>query len=414
MKLFPFLQNALTPFHATVLLAEQFVAAGYQELAETDAWKLAAGDKVFFRRGSSSLAAWVVGSDPASGFRVAAAHTDSPGWKLKLSSQRPHGAGVVRIGTEVYGSPIHATWFDRPLSLAGRVLIRFQGGLAELVVRTPALALFPNLAIHYNREVNKGLAYDLQEHLVVLAALGEAPNVQTWLANEYGFDVKDFVSADLWAVDAEPPVALGRDGLFIAARIDNRTGCHAVAEALLALDKPAATTRLALFFDHEEIGSRSWTGADSALVPDLLDRITATRGATREDLYRAKAASFLLSVDAAHGVHPNWASQHDPDYAPLLGQGPVLKSSARHSYATTAASEALVREAARKAGVNLQNYIMKSTLTPGGTVGPITTATSGLPGADVGIPIWAMHSVRESADQRDQEAMIALIGQLLG
>ncbi|MEI8095827.1 MAG: M18 family aminopeptidase [Spirochaetales bacterium] len=414
MKLFSFLHSALTPFHATGLLAEQLLKAGYREVAETEAWSFQPGDKLFLRRDSGSLAAWIAGSDPTAGFRIAAAHTDSPCWKLKLAGQTRDASGVVRIGTEVYGGPIHATWFDRPLSIAGRILVRFQGGLAELVVRTPALAVFPNLAIHYNREVNKGQAYDLGDHLTLLAALGTAPDLQSWLATEYGFATEDFVSGDLFAVDAETPVALGQDGLFLAPRVDNLAGCHAVAEALIVSDKPSPSTRVALFFNHEEIGSRSSSGADSAFVPDLLDRLTGALGGSRDDHFRAKAASFLLSVDAAHGAHPNWPGQHDAEYSPRLGGGPVLKASARHSYATTAAGEALVREAARRAVVTLQSYIMKSTLVPGSTVGPLSTAMAGLSGADVGIPLWAMHSARETAHLRDQDAMIALVTELFG
>jgi aspartyl aminopeptidase len=414
MNLLPFLQECLTPFHTTQTLALAFRAAGYRELAESDTWSFGPGDKVFLRRGSGALAAWVVGDEPHAGFRLAAAHTDSPGWKLKLAGQSVVAPGLLRIGTEVYGGPIHATWFDRPLAVAGRIFVRFQGGLAELLVRTPALGMFPNLAIHYNREVNKGFAYDLQEHLCLVAALGAHPDLQSWLASEYGFAARDFVSGELFAVDAEPPSVLGTDGLYLAPRVDNLAGCHAVAEALLGLSKPARTTRVAVFFDHEEIGSRTQTGADSVLVTDLVERITLARGGNREDTFRAKAASFLLSVDAAHGQHPNWAGMHDKSYAPQLGGGPVLKSSARFSYATNGASEALVREAATKAGVTLQNFVMKSSLVPGSTVGPLATAASGIAGADVGIPLWAMHSVRETAHQRDQEGMIALVGQLFG
>jgi aspartyl aminopeptidase len=318
---------------------------------------------------------------------------------------------VVRIGTEVYGSPIHSTWFDRPLAVAGRVFLKGSAGPREVLVRTEALGLFPNLAIHYNREVNKGQAYDLAEHLSFLAALGPDTDLQGALARRLGFDRTDWLAADLFVVDPVSPTALG-EGLFLAPRIDNLTGCHAVVASVIASTAPSPLTRLAFCFDQEEIGSATWTGADSSWLGDLMARVHGLNGGTPEGLFRAKAASFVLSVDAAHGVHPNWAGQHDDAYAPLLGQGPVLKSSARFSYATTAASEARVRSAAERAGVNLQTYVMKSTLTPGSTVGPITTSWTGIPGADVGIPIWAMHSSNESADRRDQAAMVKLVTEL--
>lgn len=409
--LFSFLTEAVSPWHAASALARRLAEAGFTELFEAEAWRLQPGRGYFLRRGGSALAAFVVGTDP--GWTVAAAHTDSPGWRLKLAQQRPHGAGVVRIGTEVYGSPIHATWFDRPLAVAGRVFVKSPEGPREILVKTEALGLFPNLAIHYNREVNKGQAYDLSEHLNFLAALGPDTDLQSALARRFGFDRGDWLSADLFVVDPSVPSSLGADGLFLAPRIDNLTGCHAVVEALLiAAQQPSPKTRLAFCFDQEEIGSSTWTGADSSWLNDLMARVHGLAGGSTEELFRAKANSFVLSVDAAHGVHPNWAGQHDEAYAPLLGQGPVLKASARFSYATTAASEARVRLAAGATGVNLQSYIMKSTLTPGSTVGPITTSWSGMAGADVGIPIWAMHSSNETADRRDQEAMIRLVAEV--
>jgi aspartyl aminopeptidase len=408
--LFPFLAKAVSPWHAAEALAPRLSEAGFSELFEPDPWVLETGRGYFLRRGGSALAAFVVGTDPLAGWTVAAAHTDSPGWRLKLATQKSHASGVVRIGTEVYGSPIHSTWFDRPLAVAGRIFLKGPRGPREILVQTEPLGVIPNLAIHYNREVNKGLAYDLSEQLCLLAALGPDSDLQTFFSRSYGFDPGDWLSADLFAVDSSSPVALGPDGLFSAPRIDNLTGCHAVVEGLLVSSAvPSPRTRLAFCFDQEEIGSSTWTGADSSFLGDLIARVHGLSGGDPEGLYRTKALSFLLSVDSAHGVHPNWPGQHDETYAPLLGRGPVLKSSARFSYSTTAASEARVKAAAGRAGLGLQEYVMKSTLTPGSTVGPIATSWTGIAGADVGIPIWAMHSVRETADLRDQDAMVRLV-----
>lgn len=411
--LFSFLAESVTPWHATASLASRLSTVGFQELKEEEAWRLQPQGRYFVRRGGSALAAFVVGSDPVAGWTGAAAHTDSPGWRLKTAQQRRHASGVVRIGTEVYGSPIHSTWFDRPLAIAGRVFLGGPGTPREVLVRTESLGVFPNLAIHYNREVNKGQAYDLSEHLSFLADLGQDADVQSALGRRFGFDPHDWLSADLFVVEPSTPTSLGERGLFVSPRIDNLTGCHAVVEALIATSGPSPRTRLAFCFDQEEIGSATWTGADSSWLGDLMARVHGLRGGSVEDWYRTKAASFVLSVDSAHGVHPNWAGQHDEAYAPVLGQGPVLKASARFSYATTAASEARVRAAATRAGVPLQTYVMKSTLTPGSTVGPITTSWTGIAGADVGIPIWAMHSSNETAHAEDQEAMIRLVSGLL-
>jgi len=409
-----FLAMSTTPWHAADQLALRLTAAGFTELDETDPWSLRAGGKHFVRRGGSALAAFTVGSRPTAGWTIAAAHTDSPGWRLKLAQQRAQG-GFVRIGTEVYGSPIHATWFDRPLAVAGRLFVREDGVVREKLVRTEPLGLFPNLAIHYNREVNKGQAYDLADHLHLVADLAGAEDLQSFLAGRLGFRREDWLSGDLFAVVGLPPTSLGPGGLYAAPRIDNLTGCHAVVEALIAAaDHPREAGRVAFCFDQEEIGSSTWTGADSSFLGDLLSRVHGLTGGTAEEFFRAKAASFVLSVDAAHGLHPNWEKQHDEAYAPTLGGGPVLKSSARFSYATTGASEALVRDAAADAGVNLQTFVMRSNLVPGSTVGPITTSWTGIPGADVGIPIWAMHSAVETAHRADQAGMIALVGRLFG
>jgi len=405
MNLFRFLEEAVSPWHAVRATAKRLTEAGFVPLDEAAAWKLERGRGYFTVKGGA-VAAWVA-EHPEAGWTVAAAHTDSPGWKLKVPSARTDH-GVTRVGTEVYGAPIHATWFDRPLSIAGRAVVRGPHGPREILVRTEPLGVFPNLAIHYNREVNKGFAYDLTEHLSLLTMLG-GDNLIEAVARRSGFDAADWLAGDLFAVNAGAPAELG-GGFFVSPRVDNLTGCHAVVEGLLAA---GSGNRLAVCFDHEEIGSSTSTGADSVWLSGLLDRVQGALGADAESRHRSRAASFTLSVDSAHGAHPNWAGLHDEAYAPRLGEGPVLKASARFSYTTTAASEARVRLAAETAGVGLQNFVMKSTLTPGSTVGPIIGSWTAMAGADVGIPIWAMHSAAETAHTADQEAMIRLVAAVL-
>ncbi|NNM68132.1 MAG: M18 family aminopeptidase, partial [Spirochaetales bacterium] len=221
---------------------------------------------------------------------------------------------------------------------------------------------------------------------------------------------QDLLAADLYLYDPQPAALIGSSGLYQSGRIDNLAGCHAVMQALLATQTAVSPAyRLALFLDHEEIGSATPQGADSSLLPRLLDRLDAQAGLDGELSYRNRQASFLVSVDAAHGIHPNYPDRHDQAYSPQLGQGPVLKAAARASYATTAQTEAHFRWRTSAYKKDLQNFIMRSDLVPGSTVGPLLAAKANLPAVDLGVPIWAMHSVRETGHLADQAAMIELL-----
>ncbi|HSA34325.1 MAG TPA: M18 family aminopeptidase [bacterium] len=417
--LFLFLDGSPTMFHATVSIIGRLEKAGFERLDEGDEWSLKSGAGYFVVRNDSAVIAFRVGrkSPWESGFMMAGAHTDSPLLKIKPESESM-GKNVVRVATEIYGGPIVATWLDRNLAVAGRVMVKGKKGWEARAVDTGrAVAIVPNLAIHMNREVNKGFEYNPQNHLqAVLCA--DAKGGDGWqvlkalLAETLGVPVTAVGEMDLYLYDPQPAVRFGRDDeLYSSGRIDNLASCHAILAAFLD-SKPGDATAVALFYDNEEIGSRTPMGADSGFTATVLERIVMAHDAGREEFHRALAKSFLVSCDAAHAIHPNFPEKHDPAYAPLMNGGPVIKVSAGFKYATTAVTAERFRELCRRAGVPCQKIANRSDVPSGSTIGPMTTAALSVPGVDVGVPMWAMHSVRETAGTRDHLSLIAALKEL--
>ncbi|NNM53894.1 MAG: M18 family aminopeptidase [Spirochaetales bacterium] len=403
--LIEFLDASPVSVYAADNLVQLFQDQGWQALEPTHDWVLEPGGGYIFRWGPGCVVALTAGEAPT-GWKIAAAHTDSPALKLKLNAHQALPHGLHRWGVEVYGGPLLATWTDRTLGVAGQVWYSAESGPRSRRLRTEGLAVIPNLAIHYNRDANKGTALDPQTHLSALADVPSFTHWKDWLSRRLSEDPERFLAADIFLYDTHG-AHLGASGLLQSGRLDNLAGCHAIAEALLNSTSTSHAWRLALFLDHEEIGSRTAWGADSGLLPRLLERLN--RGFSTADAFRQQNSSFLVSVDAAHGLHPNFADRHDSTYAPALGGGPVLKASARHSYATTAETEARFRWMTRAYEGPWQEYIMRSDLAPGSTVGPLLAASANLNAVDVGIPLWAMHSVRETAHQADQNHLIDLL-----
>jgi aspartyl aminopeptidase len=408
---FSFLDESPLAFHAAENIVSRFQKSGWTLLEEKDTWSLKPASGYLVRLGPGAVAAFTLGRPgQADGWRIAAAHTDSPGLKIKLGTWQNLNDALVRWGVEVYGSPLFSTWTDRSLGIAGTVWVQAPEGPRAVALKTESLAVIPNLALHYNRDANKGTGLDPQTQLSALVDPGAFPNWRAWLAHRTDNPEAAILTADLSLYDPQPACLNGPSGLYQSGRIDNLAGSHAVLKALLATGTVASPAyRLALFLDNEEIGSETPQGASSSLLPRLLERLDAQAGLDGELAYRQRWASFLVSVDAAHGVHPNYPDRHDPAYSPKLGQGPVLKAAARGSYATTAQTEALFRWKTSAYKNNLQNFIMRSDLIPGSTVGPLLAAKANLPAVDLGVPLWAMHSVRETGHLADQAAMIELL-----
>lgn len=417
--LLEFLHRSPTPFHAVANMVDQLDAAGFVPLDEGESWALQPGGRYYVVHNGSSLVAMVLGrSGPEqSGWRMVGAHTDSPCLKVK---PRPEGEsqGCWQLGVEVYGGALLNPWFDRDLSLAGRVTLRLEdGGLASTLVdfRRP-LAVIPSLAIHLDREANSQRSINAQQHLPpVLSSLdgGPLPELRTLLARQVqesgepswqGAEVLDY---ELSFYDSQPPALVGWKEDFIAsARLDNLLSCHAGLQALLAAD--GEHSALLVCNDHEEVGSQSSAGAQGPMLRNVLDRVA---GGSAEAA-RAISRSLMVSCDNAHAVHPNYADRHDPQHGPLLNGGPVIKINANQRYATNSETSAWFREFCRQAEVPVQAFVVRSDLACGSTIGPITAGAVGVPTVDVGVPQLAMHSIRElcgaSDPHRLYRALVAL------
>jgi aspartyl aminopeptidase len=399
-----FLSRSVTPFHAAENVTTALVEAGFAELAETDEFSLQPGAAYFVRRGDSSVIAFRLGTEPVwrTGFAVAGAHTDSPALRLKYpAASETEGYRVVPV--EVYGGPIRSTWIDRSLGVAGRLIVREGTRLeSRLIDSGEAIAVIPNAAVHLNREVNKGFEYNPQDHLQAIFGSSEF-DFEKRLAESAGVEAKAIVDADLYFYDVQAPSRFGAHGeLYCAGRIDNLAGCFAILDAL-STSEPTSHTQVGCFFDNEEIGSRTPQGADSAFLTTILDRIVLASGGTSEQAYAARARSFLLSNDGAHAVHPSYASKHDPSFKPALNGGPVIKISARRRYTSDASSSAKFVALCEAEDVPYQRFYNRSDARSGSTIGPIASSLSSVSSVDVGVPMLAMHSVREVAGVRDAE-----------
>ncbi len=399
------------PFHAVAEMSRRLEGGGFSRVDEVDAWDLSPGDARFVVRDDGSLIAFRVGHRPAAeaGFRLVGAHTDSPTYRV-----RPHWdvrrAGYRLVGVEPYGAALHHTWFDRDLTVAGRVVASPSGESGTRLVHLEGAPLrIPSLAIHLDRTVRtEGFAPDPQRHLVPVDGPeddGGRPLLAR-VAEAAGTDEDAIGGFDLVLVDTQPAAV---DGSAIrAARLDNLSSCHAGLTALLSAASTDAT-QILVANDHEEVGSRTAEGAAGPFLADVLGRIVSATGGRAQDLSRAIRRSLLVSADTAHAVHPNYAERHEPEHHPRLGQGPVIKTNADQAYATDAASQAGFVAVCREAGVTPQHFVSRADLPCGSTIGPLTATRLGLPTVDIGTPILSMHSVREQADMRDVAPMIAVL-----
>ncbi len=412
-----FIDDSPSPWHAVNSVEQRLLAQGFTQLRESERWSLNAGGRYYVIRSGSSIMAFIHGHGALveHGFSIIGAHTDSPG--LRLKPKAAHASdGMVRLGVEVYGGPILATFTDRDLSLAGRVNVRTADGFASRLLQfnNPLLRL-PNLAIHMNREVNEqGLKLNKQTELPLLFGLSQKDlsadqQFLSQIAASLQVEASDILTWEMNIFDTQKGSFWGAEQEFIAdSQLDNLASCHAALTALLTTENPAATCVCA-FFDHEEVGSVSAAGAGGSFVADVIQRIVANTSSEAGSYHRALAQSFFISADMAHAYHPNFPAAYEPCHRVLVNHGPVIKTNANQRYSTNANTAARIIGLCERAGVPFQQYAHRTDLGCGSTIGPIVASNLGIASADIGSPMWAMHSLRESAGVLDHGYMIALL-----
>lgn len=405
-QLLDFLARSPTPFHATRNLLEVLADAGFTRLLEGEPWQCQPGGRYVLTRNDTSLIAFTLGDAPLreSGLRLVGAHTDSPCLRVKPQPELQR-QGLVQLAVEVYGGALLNPWFDRDLSLAGRVSYEdAQGTLRSALVDFQApVAVIPSLAIHLDRGVNDNRSVNAQLHLppVLGRAGSEAFDFRALLLARLLADQPDcgavrVLDFDISLYDTQPPALVGLAGEFIAsARLDNLVSCFVGLQALLAA--PAGKACMLVATDHEEVGSLSACGARGTFLKSVLERLCPEPEARAALIER----SVLVSADNAHGIHPNYADRHEPNHGPQLNGGPVIKVNHNQSYATNSETAALFRQCCLRAGVPVQSFVTRSDLGCGSTIGPLTAAEVGVRTVDVGVPQFGMHSVRELAGRDD-------------
>jgi aspartyl aminopeptidase len=421
-NLLDFIDASPSPWHVVktieALLAAQTPA--WQRLDETAKWVLQPGGRYYVVRDDSSIILFMQGQKPLAetGFKIIGAHTDSPGLRIKPNAASS-ADGLMRLGVEIYGGPILATFTDRDLSLAGRIAYKNdQDQITGMLVKfdQPLLRL-PNLAIHMNRTVNEeGLKLQKQTELpLILSASAKEQLPQAYFSSllhqQTGIAATRILSWDLAVYDTQKGAFWGAESEFYAnSQLDNLASCHAALQALLDnADLRPDSTRVCALFDHEEIGSQSNKGADGSFLPDVLGRIALATATDGEDYARALAKSFMISADMAHAYQPNFPNAYDPGHKVIVNKGPVIKINANHNYSSESVSAAMFVDWCEQAGVPYQKYSHRCDLPCGSTIGPITSAKLGIRSIDVGNPMWAMHSIRESAGVLDHDYMIRVM-----
>ena len=417
-RLCDFLQQSPTPWHATQNMAQRLEQAGFTRLEETANWQLAPGKRYYVTRNDSSLIAFQLPAGKLSSLRMLGAHTDSPGLRLKPNATQ-YSAGWMQLGVQVYGGVLLAPWFDRELGLAGRVHVRHADGRLESVLLNVAqpVAMIPSLAIHMDRDVNAGRTINPQTQMapVLLQSNDLELNdlLAQWLEAQHGLRAVDIVDFELGFYDVQPPALVGvRQELLASARLDNLLSCFVGLEALLACDGEQGALLVAN--DHEEVGSASACGAQGPFLGDVLKRLNGqVGGGSEESLIQLIQSSLMISCDNAHALHPNFRDKHDERHGPAINGGPVIKVNASQRYATNSVTGALFRDVCREADVPVQSFVTRADMGCGSTIGPITATEVGVPTIDVGLPQWAMHSIRETSGTRDVEYLTRALVQFL-
>ena len=407
--LFNFIKNSPTSFHAVANIRDILGKSGFTELSESEPWQIAPGGKYFVTRNGSALISFCVPESYEKAFMLCASHSDSPSFKIKENPERKE-AGCVKLNVEKYGGMLIQPWFDRPLSVAGRIVFNDGGKIKEkLVCVDRDLLVIPNLAIHMNRDANEGHKVDVQKEIEPVLSLSEKTSFLSIISEQAGVPKEDILSHDLFLYARSEPTKWGAEEEFISApRLDDLECAWASLQGFLLAEKPAAIPVYCLF-DNEEVGSSTRQGADSTFLSDTLERLSEKLGWKSEDYKIALSKSFMLSADNAHALHPNYAEKADPVNRPVLNGGIVIKYNAAQKYTSDAVTSAFFKMICKKAGVKYQIFTNNSNIAGGSTLGNISQNHVSVPCVDIGLAQWAMHSPYESAGAEDVGSMIKAV-----
>ena len=404
-NLIDFIYESPTAFHAIETSEELLKVNGFKKLEATEKWNIEKGGKYYTTKNSSAIVAFTVNTDDLTkdGFRMIGSHSDSPSFRVKPNPEMEVEKTYLKLNTECYGGPILNTWLDRPLAIAGRVILKGDNILKPvetLVNINRPVCIIPNLAIHMNRSINEGVALNKQKDMLpFVGLLNETLEKDNFLlntvANELGRKSEEILDFDLFLYEYEKGSLIGvNEELISSGRLDNLAMAHASLHALINAEAKSGVN-MTVVFDNEEVGSSTKQGADSNMLINILERISLCLGQDREDFLRSLYSSFMISADLAHAVHPNVTEKHDPTNRPIMGRGPVLKINANQAYTSDSYSISLYKTICKEAGVNYQEFVNRSDERGGSTIGPISSTHIHIPSVDVGSPILAMHSIRE-------------------
>ena len=411
IELIDFLYDSPSACHGVKATQRILNENGFIEIKEEDKWDLKSNGKYYVIKNDSALIAFEIGSEDIEqvGFRLIGAHTDVPGFRIKPNPQMITEGRYVKLNTEVYGGPILHTWYDRPLSIAGKVALKGKSPLKpeiRLININKPLLIIPSLAIHMNREVNEGYKINRQvDTLPLLGLINDKLEKEDYLMNILAQELKvnkeDILNFELGLYEYEKGSLIGmNEELISSGRFDDLWMVFAGVKALVN-SKENKVTKVMICIDNEEIGSLTAEGANSTLLNNILERITIGLGKDREEYYRALSKSIMISADLAHAVHPNLGDKHDPTNRPVLEGGPVLKIAASGSYSTDSFNGAVFAGICDSAGVPFQKFVNRSDVRGGTTIGPVTAANLTIPVIDMGAPVIGMHSIRELANVKD-------------
>lgn len=407
-KLLDFIEKSPTAFQAVDEMQKRLTENGFEVLSEKEYWKLVPGGKYLVTRNNSALIAFCIPEKESRVFHIMASHSDSPSFKIKENPEIKVDNSYVKLNVEKYGGMLMAPWFDRPLSVAGRVIIRRNDGLEEKLVDIKRdLVMIPNLAIHMNREANNGVAYNPQKDLQPLFAAGNTDRtLLEIIAEQTGVKKEDIISHDLFLYNRMLGTIWGADKEFVSsARLDDLQCAFASMEGLLRAQNYGSIA-VHCVMDNEEVGSGTKQGAASTFLKDTLLRINMGLGRTYEEYLMTLAGSFMVSADNAHALHPNYTDKTDPTNHPVLNKGIVIKFNANQKYCTDAVSAAIFKELCTKAGVPYQTFVNRSDIAGGSTLGNISNTQVPMNTVDIGLPQLAMHSPYETAGVKDTEYLV--------